>query len=186
MTDPNVTPVDPSVDPAPAPEVEEEENDDELEPEDPGVIPPNETPEQKDARIKALEERNGKLWARLKRAKNKPASAAPAAPAAPAPAAPAAAPGLSRDEAILYAKGFSEEEVEYAKKVSLIQGVSPTKAIEDDLFTGWKAKRDKDAKDKAAQLGVSRGGKPTTKKTLATPGLSDEEHKALAKEKLGL
>lgn len=169
--------------PAPAPEVEEDDT--ELEPEVPGEIPPNETPAEKDARIAALTERNGKLWARLQRAKNKPASAAPAAPAAPAPAAPAAAPGLSRDEAILYAKGFSEEEVEHAKKVSLLQEVSVAKAVEDDLFKDWKAKKDKEVKDRAAQLPPSRGAKPSVKKTLATKGLSDEEHKELALEKLG-
>ena len=119
MTDPNTVQPEDIETPVPTPVVEE--NDDELEPEVPDVAPPNETPEQKDARIAALTERNEKLWARLQRAKSKPASPAAPAPAAPAPAAPTAQPALSRDEAILIAQGFSVEEVEHAKKVAQLR-----------------------------------------------------------------
>ena len=173
--------------PAPAPEVEAPEADDiELEPEVPGEIPPNETPEQKDARIAKLEERNAKLWARIQRTKAKPASPVVPAPAAPAPAVPAAAPGLTRAEGILFARGFTEAQVEQAKKVAELQKLKLTDAVDDPLFTTWKAIEDKKAKDAAAQLPVSRGGKPaSTKKTLSTPGLSEDEHQQLFKEKFG-
>lgn len=96
-----------------------------------------------------------------------------------------ATPALSREEGILFAKGFSETEVEQAKKVAQIQGVKLTDAVRDPLFTGWKAIEDKKAKDREAQLPASRGGRTTVKKTLATPGLSDEDHKALFNEKIG-
>ena len=191
MTDPNVPPVAP-IQPAPVePAVEPvdplEEDDADLDPGEPGPPPANETPEQKDARIAALEERNGKLWARIQRGKKaKPALPAPAAPAAPATAAPSAAPGLTREEGILFARGFTEAQVEQAKKVAELQKLKLTDAVDDPLFTTWKAIEDKKAKDAAAQLPVSRGGKPaSTKKTLSTPGLSEDEHQQLFKEKFG-
>ena len=109
----------------------------------------------------------------------------PAAPVAAAPAAPAATPSLSRDEAILIAKGLSEEEVEYAKKVATLQGVKVTDAVNDDLFKGWKAKKDKEAKDAEASLPPSRGARSTMKKTFNTPGLTPEAHKELFNERLG-
>ncbi len=180
--------------PAPAPEDElddeelEDENDEELE--DEPAPPANETPEQKDARLAAMSERNKKLWARNQRLKKKlakgPTAAAPVTPTTPvAPVTPAAAPALSKEEAILYAKGFSEEEVAHAQKVAALQGVKLTDAVNDDLFTTWKTKREEETKQSKAQLGASRGSRATVKKTLATPGLSDDEHKALFLEKIG-
>lgn len=186
MPDPNPDAPEVIETPAPAPEVEVDDIEEDLEPEVPGTPPANETPEQKDARIQKLEERNSKLWARLQRQKNKPASpAAPAAPA-PTPTVPApATPGLTREEGILFAKGFTEAEVEQAKKVAALQGVKLTDAVADPLFTGWKAIEDKKAKDAAAQLPASRGGKPVVKRTLGSKGLSDAEHEELYKEKFG-
>jgi hypothetical protein len=179
MTDQNI--VEPEDIETPAP-VEPEENDDELEPEVDPAPPANETPEQKDARLAALSERNDKLWARLQRekARNKPAS--PQAPAAPAPTA---APALSRDEAVLIAKGFSEDEIVHAQKVATLQGVVLTEAVKDDLFTAWKTKKDTDAKDAQAQLGTSRGAPARRKKSFDTPGLAAEDHKALFQERMG-
>jgi hypothetical protein len=185
MTDPIVPPVDPSVDPASVPPVDDE-SDDELDPGADGTPPADETPEQKDARIAALEERNGKLWARLQRAKSKPAPPAAPAPAAPASAAPAAAPApLTREESILFSQGFTEAQVEQAKKVATLQNLKLTDAVNDPLFTTWKAIEDKKAKDAAAQLPASRGGRPATRKSFATKGLSDEDHKELFNEKVG-
>ena len=164
--------------PAPAPEVEIE--DDALEPEVPEVAPPNETAAEKDARIARLEERNGKLWARLQRNKKTPA------PVTPAPAKKAeTSTGLTRDEGILFSKGFEEAEVEHAQKVATLQGVKLTEAIKDPLFTTWKTNRDAEVKKQQAQLGTSKGARTTVKKTIDTPGLSDEEHKEMFKELTG-
>lgn len=188
MTDPIVPPVDPNelVDPATV-DLDPSENDDDL---DPGVIdpaPPNETPEQKDARLADLEARNEKLWNRLQREKNKSKTAAPAAPAAPAPSPAAsgdAKPALSREEAILIAQGLSVEEVEHAQKVATLQGKPLLDAVKDDLFTTWKTKRDKDANDRAAQLPAGRGGRGKVMKTFQTKGLSDDEHKQMFQDKI--
>jgi hypothetical protein len=181
--------VPPEINPAPEPELTPEE----IAALDPSKLPPppeNETPEEKEARLAALEESNRKLWGWNQRLRKKPASPAAAAPAAPAPAAPApaapAAPNvLTREEGILFAKGFSEAEVEHAKKVATLQGVKLTDAVTDPLFTTWKVTEDKKAKDAAAQLPPSRGARPSAKKTLKTKGLTDEEHKELFLEKIG-
>lgn len=136
-----------------------------------------------ESKLKASEEAREKLYARLKREGSKDGEASKADKTEQK--ADTAAPALSREEGILFSKGFSEEEVEQAKKVATLQGVKLIEAVNDDLFTGWKAKRDKEVKDRAAQLGPSKGGKPTTKKTFTTSGLSEEDHKALFNEKLG-
>src|SRR5450631_1161845 len=123
------------------------------------AAPANETAEQKDARIAKLEERNGKLWARLQRDKNKPAPVKPA----PAPKKAETPTGLSRDEAIVIAKGFSEDELEYANKVAAVEGIKVTDAVTNPLFTTWKATKDEAVKKQQAQLGTSKGAKTTVK-----------------------
>lgn len=96
-----------------------------------------------------------------------------------------AAPALSREEGILIAKGFSEDELEQAKKVATLEGIKLTEVPGNELFIAWKTKRDAEIKRQQAQLGASRGARTNVKKTLATPGLSDEDHKELFKERIG-
>jgi len=187
MTDPKPVAPEDIETPAPVEEPAElEEDDEDLQPEEPGTPPENETPEQLRVRLAASEEARKKLYARLQREKTKgkpatPVKAAPAAPAAPA----SATPGLTRDEGILFAKGFSEDEVEYANKVATLEGVKLTEAVNNDLFKGWKSKKDQEAKQRDAQLPASRGARANVKRTLATPGLSEEEHRSLAAEEAG-
>lgn len=133
----------------PEDEVIDDEIEDDLD-EGEGAKPePNETAEQKDARIAKLEERNGKLWARLQRDKSKPA------PAKPAPAKKAeTTTGLTREEGILYSKGFEDDEVEYAQKVATLQGVRLTEAVKDPLFTTWKSNKEADQKKQLHSLAL--------------------------------
>src|ERR1700712_289857 len=91
---------------------------------------PNETAEQLRARLAVSEDKRKRLFARLQREKNKPAPAKPA----PAPKKAEAPTGLSRDEAILFAKGFDEGEVEYANKIATLEGISATAATQTPLF----------------------------------------------------
>lgn len=95
--------------------------------------------------------------------------------------------GLSREEAILFAKGLTPEEVDQAEKIAKLEGVSLTEAINNDLFTLWKEKKDAEDKAKKAQLGASNGS-PTSrkKKDISSSGLSKDEHKALWREKMGV
>lgn len=95
------------------------------------------------------------------------------------------APALTRDEAIVIARGHSIEELERAKKIAAVEGIGLVEALDTDLFKDWKAKQDKEAKERAAQLPASRGARPSVKKKLGDKGLSDEEHEALFRDKYG-
>jgi len=93
--------------------------------------------------------------------------------------------GLSRDEAILFAQGLSEEEVQYADKISKIDGVSLTEAVKTSIFKSWKTENEKAAKAQEASLGSSKGsGVKKAEKSFTTPGLSDDDHKALFQKKV--
>jgi hypothetical protein len=169
--------------PAPV-EPEVPENDDELDPEGVPVPPDQETPEQLKSRLAETEERNRKLWARLQREKTKGKPAAPAAPAAK-PAEPAQPASLTRDEAILIAKGFSDEQLEKAKKIAAVENIPLTEVPNNDLYISWQTKRETEKKEQDAQLSAARGGRRSNKRTFGTAGLSDEEHKQMFQEKIG-
>lgn len=92
---------------------------------------------------------------------------------------------LTRDEAIVIAKGHSVDELEQANKVAALENCTVVEALDKDLFKDWKTRRDAAAKQQAAQLGVGRGSRATSKKTFATKDLSDDDHKDLFNEKVG-
>lgn len=158
-----------------------EEVEDDLDEAEADEAPANETAEQLRARLAVSEDKRKRLFARLQREKNKPAPAKPA----PAPKKAETPTGLSRDEAIVIAKGFNEDELEYANKVAALEGIKVTEAINNPLFKTWKASNDEAAKKQAAQLGTSKGARSTVKKTFDTPGLSDDDHKEMFKETIG-
>jgi len=107
----------------------------------------------------------------------------------PAPAAPAAAPqnpsALSREETILYAKGFADEEIEYAKKIASIEGVSPLAAAESDLFKTWKKIQDDRRKADDAQLGASTGSSTRKGEKSFRESMTPAEHRALYDKRMG-
>lgn len=87
--------------------------------------------------------------------------------------------GLTREEAILYAKGYTDEEVELANKLAKVNETTPLKAIEDEIFKAKYEQRLQKEKSAKASLSPSSGAgrfqpeKPTTEMT-------PEEHKAYA------
>jgi hypothetical protein len=90
---------------------------------------------------------------------------------------------LSREEAILYARGLSQEEVEKAKAVAEIEGTNPLVAAESDYFKFWLKEQTEKKETEATQLGASRGSaKVKPKKDFSSPDLSVDEHKALWKQ----
>lgn len=94
---------------------------------------------------------------------------------------------LTKEEAILYAKGLSEEEVEKVKSIAKIEGESPLVSAESDYFKLWKEKEEKKREEQETQLDTSRGSaKVKPKKDFGSPQLSADEHKALWKKKMGL
>jgi hypothetical protein len=85
--------------------------------------------------------------------------------------------GLTREEAILFAKGLTEEDIELAAKIAQVNGVSLVKATEDDYFQAKLQARQQEARSKGAKLGASTGG------GFEIPSqLSDEEHEAQARK----
>jgi hypothetical protein len=98
---------------------------------------------------------------------------------------PAQPASLTRDEAILIAKGFSDEQLEKAKKIAAVENIPLTEVPNNDLYISWQTKRETEKKEQEAQLGVGRGGRRSNKKTFGTKGLTPDEHKELFKEKMG-
>ncbi len=92
---------------------------------------------------------------------------------------------LTREEAILFAKGLDEEDVEDAQFISDRKGISIMEATDTREFKTLKKERDIEAKNNQAQQRASRGSKVQSKKSVSDSGLSKEEHKELWKEKMG-
>lgn len=84
--------------------------------------------------------------------------------------------GLSREEAILYAKGFTDDEVELAIKLSKVNGVSILEAAEDDYLASKRNARIQKDRSEKASLGASTGSFKTKK---PIEEMSNEEHKDL-------
>lgn len=91
---------------------------------------------------------------------------------------PKAEESLSREEAILYAKGLTEEAIARAKKIAAVDETSLLEAVDSDLFKTWQEKQEADSANQSAQLGASKGSAPHKEEGF-TPGQSKEEHKAL-------
>lgn len=89
---------------------------------------------------------------------------------------------LSRDEAKLYARGLTDEQVDKVAQIAKMEDITLDEASKSDYYTIWNDKQEKEQKQEKAQMRASRGGKAEVKKTFDTPGLSQEEHKALWKE----
>lgn len=134
----------------------------------------------KDALIAELEDKNRKLYARLKREEKRSDGETTEKPKAKKEEKPEA---LSRDEAKLYARGLEDEEVEKIKKIAFIEEITLDEAYKSDLFTTWKRNKEKEIELQKAALGASKGSKAVVKKSIDAPGLSDEEHKKLWTEK---
>lgn len=87
---------------------------------------------------------------------------------------------LSRQEAILIARGLDETSLEKANKIAQVEGVTLLEAVEGDVFKAWKTAEEQRQKAEEAKLGASsKSGKSAKQKDVTTPGLSREEHKKL-------
>lgn len=92
---------------------------------------------------------------------------------------------LTREEAILYAKGYTDEEVDLANKLSKINGTTLSKAIEDDIF---KAKYDQRLKqERSEKASLSPSGGSGRFKAEKNPGeMTREEHETYYKKVMGV
>ena len=81
---------------------------------------------------------------------------------------------LTRDEAVLLAKGYDEEDL--AKLNMLANGKKLTEVANDEMFIAWKEKKDEKVKTSKAQLGSSKSS--TTKTSKPVSEMTREEHMA--------
>ena len=89
-------------------------------------------------------------------------------------------------EQVLKANGMSEELLNVLKTISEEKGTDLLSSQTDDYFLYRKEKMERDALDKEAALGASRGsGGGKARKDFSTSGLSPEEHKAMFKKVVG-
>lgn len=121
------------------------------------------------AKIKQLEETNAQLHARLKRAEKKSTATTSSNNS-----------GLTREEAILFAKGHTEEEVDLAVKIAKVNDVSMLEAINDPYFKAKVNARVKKEKSSQASLGASGGTSRFVPKD--TGSMSREDHMKLFHE----
>jgi len=90
---------------------------------------------------------------------------------------------LSRDEAILFAKGHTDEEVALALKLAQVNDVSVTEAIKDEIFTGKVSNRLKKEKSAKASLRTSGPVGFNTDKPMGE--MTTEEHAEVFHKALG-
>ena len=91
--------------------------------------------------------------------------------------------GLSREEAIFFAKGGDEKDLALAKKIAEVEGISLLAACEDDLYKSRVEKRKKEEKIKANSIGASGSGQPAQREK--TPGkMTREEHEAYFRKRV--
>jgi len=112
-----------------------------------------------------LEEKNKQLFARAKKVPKKVESSNS---------------NLTREEAILYAKGYTDEEIAKANKIAKVDEVSVLVAIEDDIVKNMiQTRLAKERSDKAS-LGASGGSGVKTTKNVGE--MTTEEHAKLFHE----
>lgn len=86
-------------------------------------------------------------------------------------------------------KGLEYDEIntylDKARKISQVEGIDITKVLETDYFKSFDRAFQNEKKNAQATMGASKGsGSPVSKKTLQTPGLSDDEFNQMLKEKV--
>lgn len=91
---------------------------------------------------------------------------------------------LSRDEAILIAQGYSEDDLEQLNLVARGAGVSIKEAKEHPLFTSYYETQEAAKRAKKATMGTSKGS--AIKKTADIGAMSEEDHKKAWLDKIGM
>ena len=83
--------------------------------------------------------------------------------------------GLSRDEALLIAKGYEIEEVDLAAKIAKLNGISMAEATKDEYFQATVKQRKEKERSEKAELPAAQGPISSPKKS---PGeMTQAEHR---------
>lgn len=83
--------------------------------------------------------------------------------------------GITREEAILFAKGLTEEDIEIAHKIASVNNIPLEKAVEDDYLKSRIQRRQDEEKSKKASLGAS-GGSGSSKDISEMSATEHEEY----------
>ncbi len=87
------------------------------------------------------------------------------------------------EEKILKIQGMSDELISELKAVAKARGKSLIDSVNDPIFVAIKTERETEAKAQKAKLGASKGsGSMKKEKAINSPGISDEDHKAMWRE----
>lgn len=88
------------------------------------------------------------------------------------------------DERILRDKGMSEELMSELKALAKVRGKGLIETQADPIFVALLAQKEAEAKAEKAKLGASKGsGSARKEKNFNSAGMTDEEHRAMWKEK---
>lgn len=120
-------------------------------------------------RLAKTEEANKRLYARLQKEKKEPLKTNQ----------DTTNDYLTKDEAILIAKGMDLEDLEQAKLIQKGMGGSLKDALENPLFTSYVKQKEAEAKRKEAQLGASNGSSQRATEGFNKPNMTEEEHREL-------
>lgn len=91
--------------------------------------------------------------------------------------------GLTREEAIFIASGYTEDDLNYLNVVAKGTGLPIKEAKEHPLFETYLQKVEADKKAKRAKLGASKGS--STQKPVELAGMTPEEHKKYWASRMG-
>lgn len=117
------------------------------------------------AELKKTKELNKQLYARTKKGPKKTAKTTEKS---------SDNSGLTREEAILFARGLTEDEVDLASKLAKVNDISIIEATEDPYFKTKVEGRLKKEKSEKASLGASGGSNKFSPKDVGE--MSREEH----------
>lgn len=83
---------------------------------------------------------------------------------------------LTREEGVLLAKGYDDEDLARLNIIAKAEGKKITEVTNDEMFIAWKEKKDEKVKAVKAQLGSSKNSTSKTSKPVSE--MTPEEHRA--------
>lgn len=139
---------------------------------------------QPEVDVAQLQATNKKLFERAKKAEAEAKALREGTKASSV--APSKASPHNVEETVLLAQGMPDELLASLKKVAAVEGIgSLIKAQTNPLFVAMKSQFEKEQKQRASSMPASRGsGGVKPQKDFTTPGLTREEHMAMAKKAL--
>jgi len=94
--------------------------------------------------------------------------------------------GLTREEAIFFAKGGDEEGLKIAKKIADLEGISLLAAMEDDYYKSSMEKKQQEKQKKLNSLSASNGSPSSSgERVKPVSQMTRDEHMAFFNKRVG-